>query len=80
MSMQIDTSGEILLDKKRTGLALTQRRDGTVIYTREGIGRQYAEHKMPHQRYSAVHDVPASGAAGRAQLEADVRALMITLD
>jgi hypothetical protein len=29
---------------QKTGLALAQRRDGTVIYTPEGVGRPYAEH------------------------------------
>ena len=77
--IQIDTADEILLDGQRTGLGLTQRREGSVVYTRERQGVRYAEHKMPHPRYSAAHDAPASGAAGRGQLEADVRALLATL-
>jgi hypothetical protein len=74
--LTIDTSNRISINGQPTGLALTQRREGTVIYTPEGIGRAYAEHKMPHARYSTAHDAPASGAAGRAQLEADIVALL----
>lgn len=76
--LQIDTSDSILIDGRDTGLKVTQRRDGTVVYTPESVisGRKYQEHKMPHARYSTAHDSPASGAAGRIQFEADIRALM----
>ncbi len=74
--LTIDTSDRIIIDGQATGLALTQRRDGTVIYTPEAFGRPYAEHQMPRPRYSSVHEKPASGAAGRTQLEADVRKLL----
>ena len=76
--IQIDASNRIVLDGRDTGLALVQRASGTVIYTPESraSGAQYREHKMPHARYSTAHDAPASGAAGRAQLESDVRALL----
>lgn len=79
--LQIDTTGEILLDGKRTSLGLTQRQNGTVIYTRENLikGLHYREHAMPHERYSTVHAAPASGAAGIHTLEADIRALLVTL-
>lgn len=77
--LTIDTSNRISIDGQATGLAVTQRRDGTVVYTPEGIGRAYAEHKMPHARYSTAHDQPASGAAGRVQFEADIRALVVAL-
>lgn len=89
MSLQIDTSGEIILDFKRTGLKLVQNREGTVIFTPEShsTGQKYKEHKMPHARYSTAHDNPRPlhatpelaakyKTAGRAQLEADVRALL----
>lgn len=79
MSISIDTSNRINLDGHSTGLAVTQRQDGTVVYTPEGIGRPYAEHKMPHARYSLAHDAPASGAAGRAQFEMDIRALIASI-
>ena len=79
MAITIDTSNRIQIDHQPTGLALAQRREGTVIYTPEGVASKYAEHKMPHARYSSAHDTPASGAAGRAQLEADIRALIKTL-
>ena len=74
--LTIDTSSRISINGQPTGLSLTQRREKTVIYTPEGIGRAYAEHKMPHARYSTAHDAPASGAAGRAQLETDILALL----
>lgn len=75
----IHENNSISLGGVATGLSMAQRADGTVIYTPEGFGRAYKEHKMPHARYSAAHDAPASGAAGRKQLEADVRALMCRL-
>lgn len=74
--IQIDTSNRIRIDGRDTGLALTQRASGTVVYTPEIGASAYREHKMPHARYSTAHDAPASGAAGRAQLESDVRALL----
>ncbi len=77
--LTIDTSNRISIDGQSTGLAVTQRRDGTVVYTPEGIGRAHADHKMPHARYSTAHDKPASGAAGRAQFEADIRDLVYCL-
>ena len=77
--IQIDASNRIRIDGHDTGLAITQRASGTVVYTPEGCATGYREHKMPHERYSTAHDAPASGAAGRAQLEADVRALLQSL-
>ena len=93
MTLQIDTSDSIIIiDHKDTGLKLAQRRDGTVIYTPESVasGQQYKEHKMPHARYSTAHDNPKPlhatpelsakfKTAGRAQLEADVLALLENL-
>ena len=92
--IQIYTSNDIILDGQNTGLKVTQDRSGTIVYTPEiGYKRQdvvdgevvwlepqrYQEHKMPRQRYSLAHDKPASGAAGRAQFETDIRALLETL-
>lgn len=84
--LQIDTSDSILIDGRNTGLKLTQRRDGTVVYTPESVisGRKYQEHKMPYARYSAAHDAPSKPnqpydpkvSAGRAQLETDVMNLL----
>lgn len=79
MTITINTAGRIEIDHVQTGLALAQRREGTVIYTPEGVSTKYAEHTMPHARYSTAHDAPASGVAGRAQLEADIRALIKSL-
>lgn len=74
MSMQIDTNGWIILDGKDTPLSVGQRREGTVVYTREIPRRhqvvdkagdlvwrdpvRYAEHKMPHARYLLGIDSP----------------------
>lgn len=74
--IQITTANQILLDGQATGLRLTQRKDSTVIYSADWDGKNYREHSMPHPRYSTAHDAPASGAAGRSQLEADIRALL----
>lgn len=79
--IHIDTTNGIVIDGTRTALAVTQRESGTVVYTPESrlSGQSYVEHKMPHQRYSLAHDAPASGVAGRAQFETDVRQLIATL-
>lgn len=86
MSLTIQTNGAILIDGKDTGLGLSQTASGSQVYTREGVGRAYKLHNMPHARYSAAHDNPTdprtgkpTGSAGRAQLEADIRALMVSL-
>ncbi len=79
--IQIDTANRIILDGQQTGLALVQRASGTVIYTPESraTGTAYREHTMPEPRYSTAHDAPASGAAGRATLEAHIRTLLASL-
>ena len=41
MSLKIDTADEILMDGQRTGLGVTQRRDGTVVYTLVGRPTSY---------------------------------------
>lgn len=76
--LQITTNDEIILDGQSTGLAVTQRREGTVVYTRERTGTPYAEHKMPAARYLLGSDSPITkpGVATRAQFESDVRALL----
>lgn len=80
--LQIAANNALLLDGKSIGLSLVQRREGSVVYTPESrlSGQAYREHKMPHARYSTAHDAPASGAAGRAQLEADLRDLLEKLN
>lgn len=79
--LQVNTTNRILIDGKPTGLVLVQRASGTVIYTPENkiAGIAYREHQMPEQRYSAAHDAPASGVAGCAKLEADIRLLLASL-
>lgn len=93
MSLTIDTANRISIDGRFTGLAVTQRRDGTVVYTPESVvgGTKYAEHKMPRARYTLAHDNPRPmhatpelaakfpPAAGRAQFEADIRSLLARL-
>ncbi|MGB3290912.1 MAG: hypothetical protein WBA83_16695 [Burkholderiaceae bacterium] len=75
----ITQSNRIEIDGKFTGLYVTQKREGTVVYSADHGGANYKEHKMPHVRYSTAHDAPASGAAGRSQFEADVRSLLESL-
>lgn len=75
--LQIHSDNSIALDGKQTELRVTQRQSGTVVYS--SVSGNYAEHPMPHPRYSLAHDKPASGAAGRSQFEADIRALLATL-
>ena len=79
MTLQISTAGDIIIDGRKTGLKVAQNREGTIVYSASHGGKDYREHKMPHARYSTAHDAPASGAAGRAQLETDIRALLKSL-
>lgn len=74
MTLQISTDNSIIIDHKDTGLKLAQTQTGTVIYRPEIrlTGQKYQVVAMPHGRYSAAHDVPSSGAAGRTQLELDI--------
>ncbi len=76
--IEICTNNSIRIDGRSIGLSMAQRREGTVIYTPEcaASGQKYQEHTMPNARYSAAHDAPASGAAGRLQLEKDLRDLL----
>lgn len=76
MSITIDSANRISIDNIRTGLAVTQASEGTIVYTPECIKTKYAIHKMPHVRYSLTHDKPASGVAGRSQFENDIRELL----
>jgi hypothetical protein len=80
--LQHATDNSLIIDGRDTGLKLTQRQDGSVVYTPENRlrGQAYQQHQMPHKRYSVAHDAPASGAAGRSQLEADLRELMARLE
>lgn len=79
--LTIYTNRAISIEGRDTGLGISQTQTGTKVYTREDVlaGIQYREHTMPHTRYSTAHDKPASGAAGRAQFEADIRALLAAL-
>lgn len=86
--IQHATDNSLILDGRDTGLKLTQRREGSVVYTPENLLRRqaYREHAMPHTRYSLSHDNPIdprtgqpTGAAGRAQFEADLRELLARL-
>lgn len=74
--IEITTNNAIHLDGKDTGLGVTQKAERTVVYVRETLTAKYREIQMPHQRYSLAHDAPASGNPGRAQFEADLRAVI----
>lgn len=77
--IQICLDNSIKIDGESTGLYLGQRREGSFVYSADHGGANYREHQMPRARYSASHDAPASGAAGRSQLENDIRALLATM-
>jgi hypothetical protein len=79
--LTIYTNGSISIDGRDTGLSVRQVQGGTTVYTREDAlaGTKYRKHPMPQTRYSTAHDAPASGAAGRVQFEADIRALLAAL-
>lgn len=74
--LQVTTSNRIEIDGQFTGFYVTQKASGTVVYSVDHEGANYKEHSMPHARYSLAHDTPASGAAGRKQFEADIKALL----
>ena len=87
MSIKVDTTNRILINGKQTGLALSQHKDGSDIYTPESANSQYKKHAMPFNRYSTAHDAPckpgekydASKCAGKSQLETDIKQLLARL-
>lgn len=88
MSMQINTSGWIILNDKDTGLGVTQNGDGTIVFKRETSSQKYQTITMPHARYSLAHDAPRPihktpelaakypSPAGRTQFEADIKSIL----
>lgn len=78
MTITINSNNSIIIDGENTGLYVTQRASGTVVYSASHGGRNYKEHQMPQTRYSLAHTAPTSGAAGLGQFEADLRALIAT--
>lgn len=80
MTITIYTNGAVSLDGRPTGLHFCQASKGSIVYTPENSTQKYAEHAMPHARYSLAHEKPASGAAGRSQFEQDLRALLVRLN
>ena len=76
MTIEIYSNGHIHLDDEDTGMGVTQRASGTVVFVRDGAGRSYREIEMPHSRYSLAHDKPASGNPGRQQFEQDLRRIV----
>lgn len=85
--MTIHTNGYISLDGQFTGLAVTQGKCGTEVYTPERarydsttgayIGQYaYKLHPMPRKRYALSTDEGSDKAPGRKQFEADIRALL----
>jgi len=78
--MTINSDNTISLDGENTGLRVTQRRDGTVVYSTNHRGTNYREYAMPHARYALSGDpLPGSASAGRTQFESDLRALIASL-
>jgi len=77
-SIQFDQSNEIILDGVRTGLKVTQNKAGTIVYTPEIPHKKqaYKAHKMPHARYSLVHETPSTGVPGVLDFERDFRNLL----
>lgn len=76
MTIRICSDNEIEIDGVKTGLKVTQAEKRTIVYTPEGLGKRYKEHSMSSKRYSLAHDAPASGAAGRAKFESDIRMML----
>ena len=72
MSIQISTTGQILIGSTSTGYGVKQTKTGTIVYvTDDGRRAKKAEIRLPAERYSLATDAPASGVAGRAQFERD---------
>ena len=72
MSIQIYTNGNIDIDNQSTGLSVYQERTGTTVVVVD-TGRKI---ELPINRYALSCDKPASGAAGRADFERDLRAVL----
>lgn len=72
--LSIAANNEILIDGERTGYRVTQKADGTVVYS--NFDNKYREHAMPHKRYSLSHPAPLSGNPGLTDFERDIRALL----
>jgi hypothetical protein len=69
--IQITTTNQIMLNGQITGLNVAQLQDRTMVYRND-----CSEIVMPKTRYSTSHNAPASGAAGRDQLEAHIREVL----
>ncbi len=94
MTITIYTNGHIGINGFDTGLAVSQERDGTEVYSRELMRRQdvvngqvvwlpaiaYKKHAMPHQRYVLASDGGNGKNPGRKQFEQDVLALIDRLN
>lgn len=89
MTLQIATDNTIIINNRNTGLKIAQTREETIIYKPENkaTSQKYQAIAMPHTRYSAAHDNPKPihatpelaakfKTAGRAQLEADLVAIL----
>lgn len=78
--MIIYANGSIWLDGADTGIMVTQKKRGTVVYCPAFERRDYVEYAMPHPVYSLAAETPASGVPGRGDFERDVRTLLATLE
>jgi hypothetical protein len=52
MKVQIDTCECIIIDGQATKHRVTQRPARTVVFSTDNMGNNYAEYKMPRQRYT----------------------------
>ena len=68
--MKLYTNGMIEIDDEWIGLYVYQDQAGTRV-----LDKSANVVKMPQDRYALSHDHPASGVAGRAQFEQDIRNL-----
>lgn len=85
-NITIYTNGMISVDGENTGLYVTQRKEGTILYRGEitplsakSLGCQpvsYKEFKLPSRRYSLNHPKPRSGNPGRLDFERDLLAIL----
>lgn len=72
--LQINTRNEIILDGQNTRITVKQTADGTLV--RYYYGSEVFTYDMPHKTYSLACDNPASGIAGRAQFERDIKQII----
>lgn len=73
--MKIYDTGEIQINGLPTGLHVTNAGMNTVVYSLE----PYTEYKLPHLRYSLVHESPSSHVPGKEEFKKDILAILRSL-